>query len=73
MCVTIAADRVFDTHETTEEIHRELISPIIESVMKGIHGQYSTRRRCCYIVSVSCTAAVVLYVMPCLKALPVDY
>jgi len=40
VCVTIAADRVFDTHETTEEIHRELISPIIESVMNGIHGQY---------------------------------
>ena len=34
------ADRVFDELDTTEVIHEELISPIIQSVMKGINGQY---------------------------------
>jgi len=35
------ADRVFDEEENTNMIHKELISPIIHSAMKGIHGQYS--------------------------------
>jgi len=36
----VIADRVFDELDTTEVIHEELISPIIQSVMKGINGQY---------------------------------
>ena len=36
----LIADRVFDESATTREIHEELISPIVQSVMKGIHGQY---------------------------------
>ena len=41
VCVSVTVDRVFDEHASTEEIHRELISPIIMSVMDGIHGQYT--------------------------------
>jgi len=38
--VAVVTDRVFDECESTTDIFQELISPIIESGMEGINGQY---------------------------------
>ena len=34
------ADRVFEDYESTVDIYQELVSPIIRSAMKGMHGEY---------------------------------